>query len=541
MKKNTNRLLFCLLLGWIFPGNAWSRYSPEIFYQKAESLIYINPGQAAYYCQQGIANIENTNDSVFKTRLHILYGYAAILQGDFDLGLSIYYDALDFCPPYALSLRAQIDMRMSSLYCTLKDYNKALELIERASSRFKSIGDSLGLANCYNTRGIIHVNLNENDMAEYFFKNALAINRKFGDRKAVAANINNLCLYEGNNEEKIALLKEALQINRSLNAMWAVGENYNNLGVQYFYAGRYDEAIAALARAKEIADDLHAKELICDNYLYRSWIYESRKMYENAYKTLLIHYRIVNELQSEKKLRQIEREILDKRYIMQQNEALLKEQSHHISMLKKNIAILVIVLAALMLIGLFFCKWYKKRKKLQLAETRYKLELSERELVELKVKQQGQELYTMQQQLQLTKHELTDFAVLIKSHNDLLEKIRDMIRESYKLDPANLLTHNKKINAFITQYKNTNIGARGITEKVESQNREFIRRLTEKYPDMTASEKHLATLLRINISTKEISILTGALPKTINMSRYRLRKRLNLKPDEDLSLYLQNI
>lgn len=541
MKKETQRLLFCLLWLFSFTENGYAQYSPEILYQKAESLIYNNPGQAAYYCQQGIEKIEHTNDSVFRTRFHILYGYAAILQGDFDLGLSIYYDALDYCPPRALSLRAQIDMRMSTLYCTLKDYNKALELIEKASSLFKSTGDSLGLANCYNTRGIIHVNLNENKMAEYFFKNALAINRKFGDRKAVAANINNLCLYEGNTPEKITLLKEALEINRSLNAMWAVSENYNNLGVQYFYARRYPEALEALHQARQIAMNIHAKELMCDNCLYLSWIYEAQQKYEKAYRSLQTHNKMESELQSEKKLRQIEREILDKRYRMQQNETLLKEQSYHIGMLKKNIVLLLVALAGLILIGLFISKWYKKRKELQLSETRYKLEQSERELVELKVKQQAHELSNVHRQLESTKHELTDFAFLIKNHYDLLEKIREMIKEGYKLDPASLPIHNKKINSFITQYKNTHIGIKEITEKVENQNREFIQRLTEKYPDMTAGEKHLATLLRINISTKEISILTGALPKTINMGRYRLRKRLNLKPDEDLSTYLQNI
>ena len=42
------------------------------------------------------------------------------------------------------------------------------------------------------------------------------------------------------------------------------------------------------------------------------------------------------------------------------------------------------------------------------------------------------------------------------------------------------------------------------------------------------------------LSTKEISMISGNSPKTINMNRYRLRKALNLPTEKDLVEYLQN-
>ena len=48
-------------------------------------------------------------------------------------------------------------------------------------------------------------------------------------------------------------------------------------------------------------------------------------------------------------------------------------------------------------------------------------------------------------------------------------------------------------------------------------------------------------MLRVNLSTKEISMITGSTPKTINMNRYRLRKSLNLSTEEDLTTYLQSV
>ena len=62
-----------------------------------------------------------------------------------------------------------------------------------------------------------------------------------------------------------------------------------------------------------------------------------------------------------------------------------------------------------------------------------------------------------------------------------------------------------------------------------------------RHPNLTRGEKYLATLLRVNLSPKEIALLTGTLTKTVNMGRYRLRKSLGLDADTDLIPYLQSI
>ena len=75
---------------------------------------------------------------------------------------------------------------------------------------------------------------------------------------------------------------------------------------------------------------------------------------------------------------------------------------------------------------------------------------------------------------------------------------------------------------------------------IEEKNKEFIEKLTKEHPNLTQGEKYLATMLRVNLSTKEISMISGNSPKTINMNRYRLRKALNLPTEKDLVEYLQN-
>ena len=104
-----------------------------------------------------------------------------------------------------------------------------------------------------------------------------------------------------------------------------------------------------------------------------------------------------------------------------------------------------------------------------------------------------------------------------------------------------LIAHLKKLNAFIKQYETTNKSNSTTLQTIDEKTQEFLAHLTERHPNLTQGEKHLASLLRVNLSTKEIAMLTGNTAKTINMNRYRLRKSLGLSGETDLVEYIQSI
>lgn len=103
---------------------------------------------------------------------------------------------------------AQLCSLMGRVYSKLGDYNKAIELNDKATSIFKSIGDSTSVAGCYNERGVMHHFMSEFTVAERFFQRALAINRAQRNLKEIATNLNNLCLYRGNTEEKLSFIRK---------------------------------------------------------------------------------------------------------------------------------------------------------------------------------------------------------------------------------------------------------------------------------------------------------------------------------------------
>ncbi|WP_347080778.1 tetratricopeptide repeat protein, partial [Bacteroides uniformis] len=423
MKKNLCLLLVCLLSA-AAPLQAQDMQQAQKLIDQAQKYLYNNPKQASYYAAQASALFPEDEPSEVRAQAMILYCQAEQLLGNFDLSIKNLYDTQKYIHPTNKKQMAQLCSLMGRVYSKLGDYNKAIELNDKATSIFKSIGDSTSVAGCYNERGVMHHFMSEFTVAERFFQRALAINRAQRNLKEIATNLNNLCLYRGNTEEKLSFIQEAITINKNLDAQWSLGENYNNMGKQYYYDKQYSKALEALHKAYEYAHNIGARELICDNYEYSSMVYAAIGDYAQAYKYLNKRYHLGKELQSSNKLRNIEQEISYKRYQDQKYATEMQEQTYKIELLKRNLWLLGSVLILGIAFSIFLYKWYKRRKDLQLIEARYQLQLSEKEVAELKMHQQELELQNVHNALATSRQEATSFAVFLKSRNELLDKIR---------------------------------------------------------------------------------------------------------------------
>ncbi|MBK8566875.1 MAG: hypothetical protein IPN76_26995 [Saprospiraceae bacterium] len=67
---------------------------------------------------------------------------------------------------------------------------------------------------------------------------------------------------------------------------------------------------------------------------------------------------------------------------------------------------------------------------------------------------------------------------------------------------------------------------------------DFLNRLREQFQDLTPNEQKLCALLRLNLSTKEISNLMSISLRGVEIARYRLRKKLGLDLGQNLSKFV---
>lgn len=62
--------------------------------------------------------------------------------------------------------------------------------------------------------------------------------------------------------------------------------------------------------------------------------------------------------------------------------------------------------------------------------------------------------------------------------------------------------------------------------------------LLEKYPELSPTELKVSSLLSFNLTSKTIADITGRNIRTIEYTRYKIRKKMNLNTHENLISHL---
>lgn len=156
---------------------------------------------------------------------------------------------------------------------------------------------------------------------------------------------------------------------------------------------------------------------------------------------------------------------------------------------------------------------------------------------------------------------MTDITNLKLAHHEILEnKKRELASSALRLIHISemnnkLISDLETINKFTTPEGSELIRATikevGVTSgknvwqefetRFENVYESFYQKLNKLFPDLTPGDKKLCAFLRLNLSSKDIAALTFQDPKSIDMARYRLRRKLNLKQEENLIDFLMNI
>lgn len=76
---------------------------------------------------------------------------------------------------------------------------------------------------------------------------------------------------------------------------------------------------------------------------------------------------------------------------------------------------------------------------------------------------------------------------------------------------------------------------------IKEKNDLFYKILKHKYPQLTASEVRLSALIRLDFSSKEIASILNISVKSVEMNRYRLRKKLQLGNNQNLPDFINSL
>lgn len=214
-----------------------------------------------------------------------------------------------------------------------------------------------------------------------------------------------------------------------------------------------------------------------------------------------------------------------------------------------NFAYIVYTLLILSIfsLGLFMQNRHQKKKRLSIVEDANKTILeketelkevttnSEKEIAQLKNEH-------LEAEIKHKNHQLTSSAVHLINKNELMSNLKSEINQLLKEKDQQAL--NKGLKRVVKSIEK-NIAEDDTWSQFEIHfdqvHGDFIKILRKSYPALTPQELKLAAFLRMNMSSKKIAHLLNISVRGVEISRYRLRKKLSIESHENLIEFMMNI
>lgn len=142
----------------------------------------------------------------------------------------------------------------------------------------------------------------------------------------------------------------------------------------------------------------------------------------------------------------------------------------------------------------------------------------------------------LQNQIKEKDAELFSQTSFVIQRNELITQMKDEIEEFYR-------THNNKalaplfhkINMLFNNNLDTEEDWKMFLIKFEEKHTGFFKQLKTLYPQLTANDLKLCACLKLNLDSKAIAALMNISVRAVENSRYRLRKKINIPPNENLN------
>ncbi len=163
------------------------------------------------------------------------------------------------------------------------------------------------------------------------------------------------------------------------------------------------------------------------------------------------------------------------------------------------------------------------------------LEIAEKELIKLK----NEKLET---EIEFKNSELASTAMNLVQKKEFLLKVKEELQRLNNSDQEKIETVEiKKILRLLSEEKKLNEEWEQFSVHFNKVHSDFLTVIKERYPSINQQELKLAAYLIMNLSSKEIAQLMAISVRGVEISRYRLRKKMNLPTEVNLFEFLFNI
>lgn len=173
-------------------------------------------------------------------------------------------------------------------------------------------------------------------------------------------------------------------------------------------------------------------------------------------------------------------------------------------------------------------RYYKKQREDLLEKAKKESELKELESTQEIIKLNNEKL---RNDIDSKNRELASSTMNMIKKNEFLNTIKtELIDGGNKNIP--------KVIKIIDKNLNNSDDWKMFQEAFNNADKNFLKKVKDKHTNLTPNDLRLCAYLRLNLSSKEIAPLLNISPRSVEVKRYRLRKKMDLPHDSNLTNYI---
>jgi len=432
-------------------------------------------------------------------------------------------------PDKALIGRYKCLQLISTIYIRQKKYNEAMELSQEVVDELKDKNDTSGtLGLAYNSLGNLYDLKKEKGKAEEYYNLGLAEFKKgknFAYLPTSYCKLGEIAQENGDSETSSDYFYKALTIAESsenkqaqVTALIAIGKWHMAFGNDLLQAEIF------FNKARILAVPLSDKTFEIKTI---EALIELKKKQGDFEEVSKLQSQVINIKDS---FYSFEREQIIKSLEVQ-FEVAEKNRKLDLVSAEKEVTkltnyLLITLLAVLIIVFtiiFFFLKRINKRDK-QLLKTK-------EELVQLMEEQKKLKEQQFQNDIEYRESQLSAITLQMLEKNELLEEIKKVIGTK---EP----TSEKDLKKLISKYTIQDNSWKDFDNYFESLNKNFYSRLKQKYPDISSNDLKICALIKLNLSIKEMASILNISPDSVKTARHRLRKKLQLSTEDNLTDFI---
>jgi DNA-binding CsgD family transcriptional regulator len=199
-----------------------------------------------------------------------------------------------------------------------------------------------------------------------------------------------------------------------------------------------------------------------------------------------------------------------------------------------NLALIIYFVLAIFFVRFlhgYYNRYYEKQKEKLIEENNLLLEIKELENNQQVMRLKNEQL---SENVDAINKELAASTMNLISKNELLEFIKADLKKTNSDENRSIKSVITTINRNITGKDSWSI----FKEAFENTDKDFFKIIKELHPSLTSNDLRLCAYLRLNLSSKEIAPLLNISVRSVEIKRYRLRKKMDLSHDQGLVEYI---